>query len=318
MKQFIINSNDSDQRLDKFILKTCKSLPKSMMYKFIRTKKIKVNNKRCEISQRLQIGDIVSMYINDDFFSPTDKKSNLNLNSVSTEISIVYEDENILIVDKPTGLVVHTDNENSSDTLINRIKKYLIKIGEYNPNEENSFAPALCNRLDRNTSGLVICAKNSKSLRSINQMIKDNRVHKKYLCITTNRPPKDSDTLIAYHKKDNKSNLVSISDKPKSDFKKIVTKYRYLKSKDGLHLIEVELITGRTHQIRSHMSHIGCGILGDNKYNDKNVNLKYKEKHQNLCAYSISFSPTSDDYLSYLKDKTFTTDNIAFIKKYGF
>lgn len=318
MKQFIINSNDSDQRVDKFILKTCKSLPKSMMYKFIRTKKIKVNNKRCEISQRLQVGDVVNMYINDDFFSPIDKKLNIELNSIPTEISIVYEDENILIVDKPIGLIVHADNENSSDTLINRIKKYLISTGQYNPLEENSFTPALCNRLDRNTSGLVICAKNSKALRSINQMIKDNRVHKKYLCITTNKPPKDCDTLIAYHKKDNNSNLVTISDKPKLDFKKIITKYRCLKSKDGLHLIEVELITGRTHQIRSHLAHIGCGILGDNKYNNSDINLRYKEKYQNLCAYSISFSPTSDDYLNYLKDKTFITDNIAFIKKYGF
>lgn len=324
MKEFIINSNDSEQRVDKFILKVCKNLPKSMMYKFIRTKKIKVNNKRCEISQRLQVGDKISMYINDDFFSSMgDKDDNNNndynkLSSISKEISVVYEDKNILIVNKPVGLVVHADNNNTLDTLINRIKKYLIENGEYNPNEENSFAPALCNRLDRNTSGLVVCAKNSKSLRSVNQMIKENRVHKKYLCIVISKPPKSCDTLVAYHRKDNKSNLVTIIDTPKADFKQIITKYRYLKSIGNLHLIEIELVTGRTHQIRGHMAHIGSSLLGDNKYGNTSINKRYKEKYQCLCAYSIEFCPTDNDYLNYLNGKTFTTKDIPFIKKYNF
>ncbi len=318
MKQFVINSNDCDQRVDKFILKTCKSLPKSMMYKFIRTKNIKVNGKRCDISQRLQVGDVVSMYINDDFFSITDTKKNIDLKNVKSDISIVFEDENILIVDKPIGLVVHADNENSTDTLIDRIKKYLIEKGEYNPDSENSFAPALCNRIDRNTCGLVICAKNSKTLRCINQMIKDNQVHKKYLCITIGKPPKVVDTLVAYHKKDSNSNLVKIVDTPTDNFKKIVTKYKVLKSNKGLHLLEVELVTGRTHQIRGHLSHIGCALLGDNKYGNVDINRKYKEKYQCLCAYSLNFTPVADSPLGYLKELSFYAKDIPFLSKYGF
>lgn len=319
MKQFIINSNDSDQRVDKFIMKSCKALPKSMMYKFIRTKKIKVNGKRCEISQRLQVGDTVTMYINDDFFTDaTTAPIAEDLANVSTEVSVVFEDENILIVDKPIGLVVHADNENTKDTLINRIKKYLIANGEYNPTSENSFAPALCNRLDRNTCGLVVCAKNAKALRSINQMIKDNLVHKKYLCIVTAKPPKSSDTLIAYHQKDSKTNLVKIVDFPKDGFKEIITKYRVLQSRNALHLLEVELITGRTHQIRGHLAHIGSPLLGDNKYGDTATNRKYHEKYQSLCAYSLNFSPTPNDSLSYLEGKTFHTKDVPFIERYGF
>jgi len=315
MKQFTVNQNDSNQRVDKFILKTCKNLPKSMMYKFIRTKNIKVNGKRCEVSQRLQLGDIVTMYINDDFFKD-DASRTLDLQKVDSKISIVFEDNNLLIVDKPTGLVVHTDNENSQDTLINRIKKYLIEKHEYNPSMENSFAPALCNRIDRNTCGLVICAKNSQTLRCINQMIKDSQVHKKYLCIVVSKPPKNQDTLIAYHQKDSKSNLVKIVDVPTPNFKKIITRYKVLKSKDGLYLVEVELITGRTHQIRAHLAHIGCALLGDNKYGNVDINRRYQERYQCLCAYSISFAPLKDSPLNYLKDTSFKAKDIPFLDKY--
>lgn len=315
MRQFIVNENDSDQRVDKFILKTCKNLPKSMMYKFIRTKNIKVNGKRCEISQRLLLGDVVTMYIHDDFFQSEDSPT-LALDNVSTQLNVVFEDENLLIVNKPIGLVVHADNERSQDTLINRIKKYLISKGEYDPTIENSFAPALCNRLDKNTCGLVVCAKNAKTLREVNLMVKEGLVHKKYLCITVAKPPKPTDTLVAYHRKDSKSNLVTIVDAPQPNFKQIITKYRLLKSKNGLHLVEIELITGRTHQIRAHMAHIGCPLLGDNKYGNVEINRKYREKYQQLCAYSLSITPNSSSHLNYLKDRLFTVDSVPFEKVY--
>lgn len=316
MKQFTINQNDANQRVDKFISKVCKTLPKSMMYKYIRTKHIKVNGKRCEISQRLQVGDIVSMYINDEFFL---LNSNIiELDNVSNKLSIVFEDSNILIVDKPIGLVVHTDNEHSNDTLINRIKKYLISKGEYNPNMENSFAPALCNRIDRNTCGLVLCAKNSKTLRNINTMIKENKLHKKYMCIVISKPSKLQDTLVAYHKKDSKSNTVSIIDIPKPNYKQIITKYKVLGSNNGLYLLEINLVTGRTHQIRAHLSHIGCALLGDSKYGNPIINRKYNEKYQLLCAYSLEFSCDNNESLNYLNGKIFKSKNVPFLKKYGF
>jgi 23S rRNA pseudouridine955/2504/2580 synthase len=255
------------------------------------------------------------MYIHDDFFQSEDSPT-LELDNVSTQLSIVFEDENLLIVNKPIGLVVHADNERSQDTLINRIKKYLISKGEYNPTVENSFAPALCNRLDKNTCGLVVCAKNAKTLREVNLMVKTNLVHKKYLCVTVAKPPKPTDTLVAYHHKDTKSNLVTIVDTPQPNFKQIITKYRLLKSNNGLHLVEVELITGRTHQIRGHMAHIGCPLLGDNKYGNPDINRKYREKYQLLCAYSLTFTPSKDSSLHYLRDLTLRLENIPFVERY--
>ena len=170
MKEFIINSNDANQRLDKFIQKSVPRRPQSMMYKAIRNKRIKINGKRAEISTRLQTDDIVQMYINDEFFDTTVETEFMAAPAV---LDIVYEDENIILIDKKNGLVVHEDNDNTVDTLINRLKHYLYDKGEYRPEKENSFAPSLCNRLDRNTGGIVIAAKNAESLRILNQKIKD-------------------------------------------------------------------------------------------------------------------------------------------------
>ncbi|MDE5578154.1 MAG: RluA family pseudouridine synthase, partial [Oscillospiraceae bacterium] len=170
MKEFIINVNDAGQRLDKFVVKAVPRLPQSMMYKAIRNKRIKLNGKRAEISSRLREGDTVQMYLNDEFF---DNAPETEFMSVTSALNVLYEDENILLLDKKNGMVVHEDNDNTADTLINRVKRYLYEKGEYDPDAENSFAPALCNRLDRNTGGIVIAAKNAESLRILNQKIRD-------------------------------------------------------------------------------------------------------------------------------------------------
>ena len=170
MKSFTIQKNDAGQRLDKFISKAVPRLPKSLMYKYIRLKRIKLNGKRCDIADKLCEGDVLAMYIGDEFFSAATENDFL---SVSANIEIVYEDDNILLVNKPCGLVVHEDNSNTMDTLINRIKKYLYQKGEYLPENEASFTPSLCNRLDRNTQGIVICAKTAESLRILNQAVKE-------------------------------------------------------------------------------------------------------------------------------------------------
>ena len=169
MKEFKINKNDSGQRVDKFILKTVPKLPKSLLYKYIRLKRIKVNKKRCEISQVLAENDMVEMYINDEFF---EIKKNTEFLTINSSLNIIYEDENILIVNKPAGTDVHRGSQNNKETLIDIIKSYLYQKSEYNPDEENSFSPAICNRLDRNTTGLVIAAKNAQSLREINERIR--------------------------------------------------------------------------------------------------------------------------------------------------
>ena len=314
MKEFTINANDAGQRLDKFVMKAVPRLPQSMMYKAIRNKRIKVGGKRAEISTRLAEGDTVQMYINDEFFDSDDHREFL---SVSSALNIVYEDENILLIDKKNGLVVHEDNENSVDTLINRVKRYLYDKGEYDPDAENSFAPSLCNRLDRNTGGIVIAAKNAESLRILNQKIRDREIEKLYLCVTVGVPPKKHDVLTAYLEKNSEDNTVRVTDRKTSSNKTIVTEYTVLKSNDRLALLEIRLGTGRTHQIRAHMAHIGCPLLGDGKYGINRINKEYKVKTQALYSYKLKFSFVADSgCLEYLNGMEFSVRDVWFLDKF--
>lgn len=314
MKEFIINKNDSGQRADNFLQKAVPLLPKSLMYKYLRMKRIKLNGKRCEISTRLSDGDTVQLYIDDEFFETPKCRDFLAAPAV---LSIVYEDENILLLDKKCGLVVHEDDGHTTDTLINRILHYLYDKGEFNPDKENSFTPALCNRLDRNTSGIVIAAKNAESLRILNQKIKAREIEKRYLCITVGVPPKKHDTMTAYLEKNANANTVKISERKTSLNKTIITTYDVLKDDGRLALVDVKLETGRTHQIRAHFAHIGCPLLGDGKYGINSVNREYKIKTQALCSYKLKFNFVTDGgILNYLNQKEFTVDNVWFKDKF--
>lgn len=317
MREFKIENNDSGQRLDKFLLKAIPEIPKGLLYKYIRTKKIKLNNKKTDGSVMLSLGDTVSCYINDIFFQNDsgDLKKYSFLNAPD-KLEIIYEDENLLIVYKPAGLVVHADDHDTNDTLIARVLHYLYNKGFYSPDKEHSFTPALCNRLDRNTCGLVIAAKNAGSLREINRLIKDNKIHKSYLCITINPTPKKQDTIHAFHYKPNNSKTVKISHRKLDGYRKIITKYNTLTQCGRLSLVKIDLITGRTHQIRAHMSFVGAPLLGDDKYGNHNVNKQYNEKYQLLCAYKITFETERDSALSYLNGKRFTSGEPEFVKKY--
>ncbi|MBR2418962.1 MAG: RluA family pseudouridine synthase [Clostridia bacterium] len=311
MKSYTIKTNDANQRLDKFLLKSFPKLPKALMYKYVRIKRIKVNGKRAEISTRLNVGDVVDLYINDEFLEK--KETVYDFMSAGKSISIVYEDENIILLNKKVGLLSHPDETEYVDTLITRVKRYLFEKGEYKPEDETSFAPALVNRIDRNTSGIVICAKTATALRVLNQKMKDRELHKLYLCVVHGKPEKKTDTIEGYLVKDEKKNKVFVSKNQQNGGKLIRTKYTVLGYSDGLSLLEIDLLTGRTHQIRAHMASIGHPLLGDGKYGNNKQNRESGYKKQCLCSYKLIFDFTTDaEELSYLNGKEFTIDDVWF------
>lgn len=311
MKSFTISKNDAGQRLDKFITKSVPLLPQALMYKYIRTKRIKVNSKRAEISTRLCEKDVVDMYINDEFFAPSE--ASYDFLSASKKLSIVYEDENILLLDKKVGLLSHPDESEYCDTLITRVKRYLYENGSYNPAEENSFAPALVNRIDRNTGGIVIAAKNAESLRILNQKLKDRELEKYYLCVVHGTLSKKEGTLEGWLTKDEAKNKVQVFKTQRDGAKQIRTKYRVLAERDSLSLVEIELLTGRTHQIRAHFASIAHPLLGDGKYGTNALNKALGYKKQFLYSYRLRFAFTSDaGVLNYLNGKSFEVEDVWF------
>ena len=315
MKEFIIGPNDAAQRLDKFVLKATTGLPKSLLYKAIRTKKIKVNRKRCEIGQILQEGDSVQMFLAPDFFGEREER----FLTLTPNLSVVYEDENIILCDKRAGMIVHSDDKESTNTLISHITAYLYQKGEYDPAKENSFAPALCNRIDRNTGGIVIAAKNAEALRVMNEKIKNDEISKFYYCVVHGKMPKKSDTLTGFLLKDSDKNQVKIFDKQVKGSKNIITKYKVVSEKNGMSLLEIELVTGRTHQIRAHMSYIGHPLLGDGKYGVNKDDRARGYKYQALYAYRLRFDfDDNSGALGYLKGKEvkLSQDDVWFLKDF--
>lgn len=318
MKEYIISKNDSGQRINKFLEKAVPLLPPSMMHKYFRLKRIKVNGKRSEPAYRLNEGDYVQLYINDEFFErPLEQDAYKKIKN--PRLSIVYEDENIILVDKPSGMVVHADEKGDTDTLIAHIQAYLYQSGKWNPEKENSFTPSLCNRIDRNTGGIVIAAKTAEALRILNDKIKHHELEKSYLCIVHDTPNPKKGLIESYLRRDEKLKQVFEFKKAVKGAKIAKTLYKVLASKNNLSLVECTLLTGRTHQIRVHMSGIGCPLLGDGKYGKNEQNKRFKENGQLLYSYKLKFKFTSDaGELEYLNGKTFTVKNVPFLEKYSF
>ncbi len=317
MRELVIGKNDAGQRIDKFLTKALPALPTVLLYKFIRLKKIKCNRARVEQGYILRDGDRLQLFIKDEFFekeAPDDAFMTL-----APRLDIVYEDDNILLCDKRPGLIVHSDEGEKTNTLISHIKAYLYRKGEYDPACEQSFAPALCNRIDRNTGGIVIAAKNAEALREINRAIKSNEITKKYLCAVHGILDKKEDTLSGYLVKDSVTNKVKIYDaKPREPgAKTVITKYKVLKEKNDLSLVEVTLVTGRTHQIRAHFSHIGHPLLGDGKYGKNAADKRLGYKFQALYSYDLTFHMDSGA-LSYLCGRHISVerDKIWFLSEF--
>ncbi len=315
MKTVTVGKNDAGQRVDKFLTKTFPSLPVSMMYKYIRQKDIKLNGKRCQIADRVCEGDIIAVYAPDEFLTPAASKYEFQY--AGTKLDIVYEDENILLLNKPVGLLVHPDENEYRDTLIFRVQRYLYEKGEYQPDRENSFVPALVNRIDRNTCGIVIAAKNAAALRILNEKLRKREIEKYYLCIVHGRMEKPEDTLHGYLEKNESQNRVYISERQARGARTIATRYRVLKEHDGLSLLEIELLTGRTHQIRAHLASIGHPLLGDGKYGTNALNKGTGFTKQALCSYRLKFAFESDaEELQYLNGKEFKLDSVWFADEF--
>ncbi|MBQ1262498.1 MAG: RluA family pseudouridine synthase [Clostridia bacterium] len=308
MRSITVGRNDAGQRLDKFLSKAVKGLPMSLLYKYIRTKKIKVNRARTQQSYMLCEGDEIQLFIREEFFaSPETDQSALF--RIRPKLNILYEDEQILLLNKRPGVLVHEDTAAAENTLIMHVKAYLAQKGEYDPEAEQSFAPALCNRIDRNTGGIVIAAKTAEALRIMNEKIRNDELRKFYLCAVHGCPKPRRATLTGWLKKNSEDNLVEISDVRKPGFKEIITKYRVLSEREDKSLLEVELVTGRTHQIRAHLAHVGHPLVGDGKYGVNRNDREKGYKHQALYAFRLEFAFREDSgALQYLNGRRFELD----------
>lgn len=291
MREFVINENDSGQRIDRFITKLMPRLPKSMLYKGLRKNCVKLNGRHIKDGAVfLEEGDFVCLYFKDVFFEP--EKAFLY---IKPRLDIVYEDDNLIIVNKAVGVVSHIDERGTAATLIDMIKSYLYDNNEYDPTSEHSFSPALCNRLDRNTGGLVIAAKNAAALRSMNELIREHKVRKYYMAIAEGYLP-ERGSLSGWTVREDK--ITSVIDAPAPGAKQVSLDYRVIKQGSGYSLVEVELHTGRTHQIRAQLSAAGHPLAGDTKYGGHGASFR-----QALRSVRLEFSEIEpESMLAYLND----------------
>ena len=315
MKELTIGRNDAGQRLDRFLAKAVPLMPASLAQKYIRIKRIKLNGKRAERDSRLNEGDVLQLYINDEFFDKP-SQDNAYLTVATPKLSIVYEDEHVLLVDKRPGIAVHPhDGAEYGRTLIDHILSYLYQKKDWLPRAENAFTPALCNRIDRNTGGIVIAAKTAEALRVLNQKIKDREMDKRYFAIVEGTPKPREGSLKGYLFKDAKKNRVFVTDTPQPGAKTCQTNYKVLASGNGLSLVECQLITGRTHQIRAQFAHAGHPLLGDGKYGK--LDKRFDRNIQALYSYKLTFTFTTDaEGLAYLNGRTFQVEAVDFVKEY--
>ncbi|MCF0258743.1 MAG: RluA family pseudouridine synthase [Erysipelotrichaceae bacterium] len=283
MKEIKIQTNDAGQRLDRFLSKAFPNLKKSAMFKAVRNKKIKVNRKRTTHDYRLQEGDVILLFLPPDMLEEKQKSE-----GVKGDLNVVYEDDSLLVANKPAGLLSQKDEAGDQDSLNGRILYYLREKGDWNPEREASFTPSICHRLDRNTKGLVIAAKTAEAARTVNQAIADHQIKKSYLARVQGKM-EGHGTLEYWLKKDGTKALVK--EQPADGYAKAVTHYTVLASSEKSSLVRLDLETGRFHQIRASLAHLGHPILNDVKYgaagNSQDLKLQAYRLDLSRCGLDV-------------------------------
>jgi len=313
MKEFIISAADDGKKLDKWLMREMPTVGMGMRQKFFRNKCFKLNGKHVKGDAKLAKGDVLQAYVNDECFVKP-KKEDPFLSKIRPSLSLIYEDENIIIADKRPGLMAHPDANEKVNTLITHVQAYLYQKGEYEP---GGFAPALCNRIDRFTGGIEIIAKTEAAMKILNQKIRDREIEKYYYCITLGNFSRRSGMLDNYIVKSPEMKKVSVSPRMVPGGQRAQTRYRVMASHDGLNLVECELLTGRTHQIRAQMAHSGHPLLGDNQYGDHRRNEKYGRSFQALYAHKLKFAFTTDaGVLNGMNGMEFKAPEVRFIEEY--
>lgn len=314
MKQYTATANDEGVRLSRFVQSVTRDFPTSLLYKSFRNKRIKVNGKRAEPDTRLSTGDLIELYINDEFFpvgKPTAKTAKPHS---QPPVTVVYEDENFAVLYKPAHLLCHSDRTGDAN-LVDAFAAYLEAKGEYDPHAEKRFAPALCNRLDRGTEGLVLAAKSYAALRDLNAIIRDDMMKKEYLTITVGAPPQGR--FVAWLQHSEKNNKVRIHARESEGYKQIITEVTVIRQAGPFALCRIGLITGRTHQIRAHLAYLGHPVLGDIKYGNHKMNERTGLKTQALCAQRLTFGRIPEENtLQYLSGRVIKLNDPEIVKTY--
>ena len=314
MKSFTAGPNENGVRLIRFVEGVTKDMPRSMMYKAFRNKRIKVNGKRAEPDTRLSAGDLIELYINDEFFPVGKPAAKTAKPRRQPPVTVVYEDENFAVLYKPAHLLCHSDRTGDAN-LVDAFAAYLEAKGEYDPHAEKRFAPALCNRLDRGTEGLVLAAKSYAALRDLNAIIRDDMMKKEYLTITVGAPPQGR--FVAWLQHSEKNNKVRIHARDSEGYKQIITEVTVIRQAGPFALCRIGLITGRTHQIRAHLAYLGHPVLGDIKYGNHKMNERTGLKTQALCAQRLTFGRIPEgNTLQYLSGRVIKLNDPEIVKTY--
>ena len=314
MKSFTAGPNENGVRLIRFVEGVTKDMPRSMMYKAFRNKRIKVNGKRAEPDTRLSAGDLIELYINDEFFPVGKPAAKTAKPRRQPPVTVVYEDENFAVLYKPAHLLCHSDRTGDAN-LVDAFAAYLEAKGEYDPHAEKRFAPALCNRLDRGTEGLVLAAKSYAALRDLNAIIRDDMMKKEYLTITVGAPQQGR--FVAWLQHSEKNNKVRIHARESEGYKQIITEVTVIRQAGPFALCRIGLITGRTHQIRAHLAYLGHPVLGDIKYGNHKMNERTGLKTQALCAQRLTFGRIPEgNTLQYLSGRVIKLNDPEIVKTF--